>query len=46
MPAGIFVFISGELFVAGMLMDTFGMPLVSFTLELVDWFSVELLGVF
>ena len=43
MLAGIFVFISGKLFVAGILVDTSGMLFVSFTLELVDWFSVELL---
>ena len=42
MLADIFVFISGKLLVAGVLV----MLLVSLMLELVDWLPVELLGVF
>ena len=46
MVAGALVFTSGREFVAGELVLAAAMPLVSPALELVDWASVELPGVF
>ena len=43
--AGTFVFISGKLLVAGVLVNPPGMLPASLTLELVDWLPVELLEV-